>query len=297
MRLDFAGRFATVDGFDVHYWDEGGGAPLLLIHGLGVAVESWGCNVEALATKHRVFALDIPGFGRSSRPEDGAFYSRERIGQFLGRFVDQLGISQPLSVAGHSMGGMLAIQFALTHPERVRHLIVIDAAGLGREIHPLASLAAVRPVGELLFQPTRPLVRLIVRMMVYRHELITDRFVDRLLAYAKVPGSHEAFVACLRMTASFRGQAAPYTASDLRKMARPTLVIWGAQDRFIPVSHAQTALDSMPDCRAVVLHGAGHPPQMDRWETFNQLVLEFLANGRLSPDVERAARANRLVWM
>ncbi len=134
MRFDYTERFLDIDGLTVRYWDQGQGEPLLLIHGLGVCLETWAWNIEALAAQHRVIALDLPGAGKSSRPERDNVFSIRFVCRFLRQFTEKLGIAT-LSVAGNSMGGSLAIQFALLNPGRVRSLILVDAAGLGEEIH------------------------------------------------------------------------------------------------------------------------------------------------------------------
>ncbi len=294
MQFNYTDRFITVDDLKVRYWDEGSGDPLLLIHGLGVPVETWAWNIEALSNRHRVIALDIPGFGKSSRLTRNGVYSLEYAGQFLYRFVTGLEILR-LSVAGNSMGGMLAIQFALMHPEVMGSLILVDSAGLGNEINKFASLIAIWPIGELLVHPIRPFVKLLAKALLYRQELVTDEFVDRMLELSKVPGTKEAMLAILRSGVNLRGQFDPYREDKLRKLTMPVLVVWGKQDLALPVKHAETALRAIPNCRAVVLDKAGHAPQMDRPETFNQLVLEFLENGRLS--VKNASGERRMIYL
>ena len=134
MRFDYADRFMTVDGLVVRYWDEGQGDPILLIHGMGACLETWAWNVDTLSAQYRVVALDLPGSGKSCRPTRNDVFSLRYAGEFLCRFAEMLGL-QAFSVAGNSMGGVLALQLALTSPGMVRRLILVDSGGFGREVH------------------------------------------------------------------------------------------------------------------------------------------------------------------
>lgn len=275
-------RYATIGDLTIRYWEEGAGSPLLLIHGLGASVETWAWNIEALAQDYRVIALDLPGFGESSRPTRNDFYSLEYAGSFLRQFVNALGYVDKLSVAGNSMGGILAIQLSLMYPEMVEKLVLVDSAGLNRTIHWATRLMSVWPVGELLMRPARRKVQKIARSLFYRDELITDEFVDRMLEMLSRPGAQEIILKSLRSGVNVFGQFLVLSESRLRQVMAPTLVIWGEEDALFPIGHAEFALRAIPDCRAVVLEEAGHMPQMDRPDAFNRLTAEFLETGRLS---------------
>jgi pimeloyl-ACP methyl ester carboxylesterase len=281
MRFDFVDHFMIIDGLKIRYWDEGQGTPLLLIHGMGACVETWAWNIEALATKHRVVAPDIPGSGKSSIPTRDDFFSLQYGARLLRQFAEGLGLSS-LSVAGNSMGGMLAIELALTYPEMVERLILVDSGGLGKEVHWSVTFMTVPLVNQIFAHPPRALVRQGARALLYRHDEATEELVDKVIAYAQVPGSRTAAVRMARTGVDPWGQTAAYTEAQLGKIRAPTFVIWGKEDYVIPARHAETALRAIPDCRAVVLSEAGHGPQIDRPETFTELVLEFVDQGKLA---------------
>jgi pimeloyl-ACP methyl ester carboxylesterase len=280
MRWDFTDRYIDVDDLRIRYWDEGEGAPLLLLHGLGVSVETWSQNVEALARQFRVIAADIPGYGKSTRPAS-SFYSLEHAGTFMGHLIDALGLPK-VSLAGNSMGGMLSIQFALMYPERVDKLILVGSAGLGCEITWPMRMLTIWPIGELLMRPRRLLVEYAAKSLLVHEDLITDAFLDKMYQLYSIPGTSEATLQTLRVGVDVRGQSAAFPPDALHRIAAPTWVVWGERDNLFPVRHAEAALHSIPDCRAVVLREAGHAPQMDRAATFNELALEFLDNGQCS---------------
>lgn len=281
MRFDYTEHFLDIDGLTVRYWDQGQGEPLLLIHGLGVCLETWAWNIDALAAQHRVIALDLPGAGKSSRSDRDNVFSIRFACRFLRRFTEQLGIST-LSVAGNSMGGSLAIQFALLNPGRVRSLILVDAAGLGTEIHWVIRLLTAPLARPVIAHPPRPLVIQAARQAILRQDSEAEELFRRIAEYLHAPGTGADLLRMARRGVNARGQMATYSAAKLGKIQAPTLVIWGEKDRLIPVRHAEIALRGIPDCRAVVTPHAGHAPQIDRPEAVNELFLEFLAAGRLA---------------
>lgn len=293
MRFDYTERFVTVDDLVVRYWDEGQGEPLLLIHGMGACLETWAWNIEALAARHRVIAPDLPGFGKSSRPNREDIYSLRYGGEFLSRFAEKLGISA-LSAAGNSMGGVLAIQLTLMHPEMVRRLILVDSGGLGREVPYPIRIATLPIISRLAAHPPRPLVRLAFGQMILRRDSNAEELTRRIIEYLNMPGTMAAAVKMARTGINLRGQMHPYDAAELGKILAPALVIWGEKDVVVPARHAEAALHAIPDCRAVVLTGAGHAPQVDRPEVFNELVLEFLATGRLAREDAEGKKLIRL---
>ena len=294
MRSDFVDRYVTIEDLTIRYWEEGAGPPLLLIHGLGASIETWAWNIEALAQNHRVIALDLPGFGKSSRPVRSDFYSLEYAGSFLRRFVSALSHVDRLSIAGNSMGGILGIQLSLMYPELVEKLILVDSAGLGHAVHWATRLISVWPIGELLMRPTRPRIELIAKTLLYRNELVTADFVDKMQELLSIPGTREAILNSLRSGVNLSGQFIALSETRLRKIMAPTPVIWGQEDGLFPVRQAEFALRAIPNCRAVVLREAGHAPQMDRPDIFNQLTVEFLTDGRLSVE---GAGAKKLLYL
>lgn len=293
MRFDYPERFLTIDDLVVRYWDQGQGEPLLLIHGMGACLEIWAWNMDALSAKHRVIALDLPGSGKSSRPVREDIFSLQYAGEFLRRFSEKLGIST-LNVAGNSMGGVLALQLALMHPEIVRRLILVDSGGLGKEVHWVVRMVTMPFVNWTLAHPPDPLVRRTAQRMFLRHDSTTEELTRRVIEYCHVAGTGSKLVRMAKAGINLKGQTTPYSAAELGKILAPTLVIWGQEDPVIPARHAERALQAIRDCRAVVVTRAGHGPQVDRPEVFNELILEFLATGRLAQEDTLGKRIIRL---
>ena len=124
-------RRIEVDGLSTRYLEAGEGPPLVLLHALGESAVDWRWVLPALARTHRVYAPDLPGFGGSGKPAAG--YSSAFFARFVAAYLDALGVERAV-VAGNSLGGLAVLRLALSEPERVGALALIDSAGLGREV-------------------------------------------------------------------------------------------------------------------------------------------------------------------
>src|SRR5262249_33488076 len=148
-----------MDGLTVHYVRQGRGPVVVLVHGLGGFAESWRRTIDALAARADVLALDLPGFGLSAKPRTR--YDLDFFVRSLHGFLDVVGVGQ-VSLVGHSLGGAVAVAYALTHPARVDRLALLSAVvpGFGYRPSWLYRLAAVRGLGELAsLCAARPLYR------------------------------------------------------------------------------------------------------------------------------------------
>jgi pimeloyl-ACP methyl ester carboxylesterase len=292
MRFDFKDHYATIDGIKLRYWDEGAGEVIVLIHGLAVTIENWGWNMEALATKYRVIAFDIPGFGKSDRPQNKEIYNPTVAANILKKFFAQLDLTH-FYLVGNSLGGWLSIQFALNYPEMVDKLILIDSAGLGKGIALAGRLSTVWPLGELLVHPTPWFITQMGKSMVYDKTLISGEFLSKMIEFSQIPGTKQAMLNILRSGVNWRGQFYLFNDEQLNKLKMPSLILWGKDDKALPASQIERTVKAIPDSRGIVFERAGHPPHMDRWEDFNKIVMEFLAKGCL--DIEDAENVKRII--
>jgi len=272
--------YAVVDGLRVRHWDVGAGSPVVLVHGLGASVESWLPNVEALAERHRVLALDLPGFGRSAK--EGLTYSASFAASFVAAFLDAMGAGRA-SVVGNSMGGLVALQLALDHPERVDRLVLVSSAGLGREVGFYLRLAALPLLGDYLASLGTPeaVVRATISSILSNPHEMPRELIDRWVELTGLPGASAAFVKAARAGLSIFGQRRQIVLRHrLAEVRAPTLIVWGDEDPVIPVAHAYAAHRRLPCARLHVFKGCRHCPQLERPAEFNELVLEFLGEGQ-----------------
>jgi len=268
-------KYVELEGIRVHYLSGGEGSPLLLIHGLGNAVLSWSANIEPLALSHRIYALDLPGHGFSDKP--AISYTVDYGVNFLLKFMDKVGI-QEANVVGNSMGGLLAARLALDIPDRVIRLILVDAAGIGRDLAFFLRFLTLPLVGKLLYRTTsEKKVRFVLKKILFDQSLITDELVKEMYRYRSIPGNDENALKILKYGVNLLGQREKVVVGDrLPSLRKPTLILWGAQDRLIPVDHAYLAHKLIEGSILHIFQGCGHWPQMEKASEFNELLQEFL---------------------
>jgi len=270
-------RYIRIGDINTRYWVEGDkGSAVLLIHGLGGSVENWALNVGHLSGHHRVYAMDLPGSGRSDKtPPIRSIYD---LVSFVGDFMKVLQIEKA-SFLGNSLGGGLVLQFALQHPEKVEKLVLVDNAGIGRKVILDLRLCSVPLLGELLTRPSRKGTATLLKKIVYDPAIVTDDLVTLGYNLITLPGAQQALLATLRAGINLLGQRGNLTKSLLNKIGHittPALIIWGKQDRILPLTHAYKCHECLPGSEIKIFDNCGHMPQLEHPDEFNALVLRFL---------------------
>jgi pimeloyl-ACP methyl ester carboxylesterase len=264
-------RFVTVDGVRVRYVRQGHGTPVVLLHGFVSSIYSWKEVLPALSREHEVLAIDLPPFGASGIPAtfDPSLYER-----VVPAVLDDAGLARA-SVVGNSLGGAVAIMTAVRNPTRVDRLGLLDSAGFN--FAPERRPWLLRVMGSPLLAPMigklpvrRELVTLGLRQVLHDDRYATAERIDEYLAPLLRPGAMAAAHALLggRQTLGF--------PDIVREVKVPTLVIWGAEDTWIPASDAALFEQHIPGTRVVVLPGCGHIPQEECAEAVLAPLLPFL---------------------
>lgn len=260
---------------------QGEGSPLILIHGAGGSGSGWLTCIGPLSARHRVYAPDLPGHGRTGKALSGN-YSFSDFPQFMLNLMAELGIERA-HLAGHSLGGAIALQMALEHPSRVGKLVLISSAGLGREIKPLVRLASIPMLGDFLasfgYTPDVKEYARRVRSEVINASHITDELMETIYGIEQSPTQYKTTLRILRTFVDWRGQKPSIQGPILKSLpsiTNPTLMIWGRQDDLIPWEHGQRAAQRMPNCCLEVLDACGHLPMFEYPETVNRRILEFI---------------------
>lgn len=252
------------------------GEAVVLVHGLGRnGARDWARVVPALAPHYDVFALDLPGFGASDKGNE--LYSPENYVRVLDTVVAPR-VGRPFHLVGHSMGAAISLAYAAEHPQRLKQLVLADMAGVLLGSVYAESLAKVG-VGQKTGLPEdtpwldSALRRLMSRVdalpvpsnMVLRTPVLRQQLLrgDPNLIAAFALGEHD-------------------FSDALRRVAMPTLLIWGSEDRIAPLRTANLAAALIPQARLELVPGAAHTPMFDQRDRFNGLLLEHLA-GREPP--------------
>jgi pimeloyl-ACP methyl ester carboxylesterase len=271
-------RHVEVDGRRVNVVDTGPadaeGPPIVLVHGLGANWQSWLENIPVLAERHRVMALDLPGFGLSEMPTEQL--SITGMARCVLATMDALGIDTGI-VVGNSMGGFVGAEMALVAPERVEKLVLVSAAALWSEqltarptvvLNKLARSYSSWFYGQWKFAWRHPRLRLpaLAGAGIRHPGAIPSDLAFELMQGAGTDGFADAVEALY-----------DYRIRDrLPEIACPTLVVWGSHDPLVPVWYAFEYEDLIPHARVVVFRDTGHAPMLERPDRFNHELEQFI---------------------
>ena len=274
-------RWADVRGCRIHYrFSPGTGPAIVLLQGgmLDSSVLTWKKVLERLPKHYRVYAPDLPGYGRSAKPE--APYTTEYFVDFLEGFMDAVGAGRA-TVCGSSMSGAVVLGFALRSPGRVERLVLSGAYGFQPRVplHEMA-YAACRLPG--LAQMTRALlrlhplmIRLVLPVSVHQWSRIDDELVQDAYTGIQQPEALEAFVQWMRHDLLPHRVRSDFTP-ELHRLRMPVLIIHGAYDWTMPVRYARRAHALIPDSRFRVYPHCAHLIPREAPEAVNQDLLAFL---------------------
>jgi len=271
-------QYLKVGNINTRFWVSGDkGTPVILVHGLGGSIENWVRNIDALAQRHRVYALDLKGFGRTDKTP--LLRDLDELTQFIGDFMEAQHIAKA-SLVGNSMGGGLVLSLAIQSPQKVDKLVLVDNAGMGREVITDFKVVSIPVLGELLSRTSRKSVANLWRKIVFDPSLVTEKLVEETYKLATLPGAKKALLATARAGINIRGQRRRGIRPLMEAAAKigvPALIIWGQQDKIIPVAHAHIAVKTIPHARLEIFDNCGHMPQLEYPDKFNAMVLDFLA--------------------
>lgn len=268
-------NYVDINGWRTRYASAGDHGPaIILLHGLGASYESWYFNIDSLGEHARVYAPDIVYFGKSAKPEREPQHSD--FVDFTFHFMDKFGLDRAVLV-GNSMGGAIATKAALVHPERVAGLVLVNSAGFGRELAwwlRLRTLVNIRPMGI----PPPWLTQLGLRAIFEVPSRISDDVLELLMSVEQDKESIRTARRVLNIGVDWRGLK-PVLLEQIRDSAHqitaPTLIVWGKQDRVVPLRHAFTARKRIPNARIHLFEKCGHTPQLEYPAQFNALIQEF----------------------
>lgn len=274
----FPVRHVVLHGARMAYRRGGSGPAVLLLHGIAGSSATWTEAMRLLESRFTVIAPDFLGHGDSDKP-DGDY----SLGNHASAMRDLLHVLdvERVTVVGQSFGGGVALQLSYQFPELCERLVLVDAGGLGREVSWMLRLLAVPGVEfvlPLLFPHVAGEWGDSVVRFAHDRGMRNPRVVEMWQSYRSLtdPVYRRAFLRTMRSVIDAGGQSV--SAIDRLYLAGglPTLVVWGADDRIIPVSHAYRAQEALPHSRLVVFDGVGHFPHAEVPDKFVDALIEFI---------------------
>jgi pimeloyl-ACP methyl ester carboxylesterase len=287
--------YLELHGDRIAYRDAGEGHALLLIHGMAGSSATWNAIIPQLSKKYRVIAPDLLGHGMSAKPRGD--YSLGAFAVFLRDLLDELGVDRA-TVVGQSLGGGIAMQFTHQHRDYCERLALIGSGGLGPDLSPVLRMLSA-PGAELVLPivAPQPVLNLGNKLASWLSSagIQAPRAGQMWQAYSSLSDARtrQAFLRTLRSVVDYRGQA----VSALNKLhvavGLPTVLIWGDDDRIIPVAHAYAAHDALEGSRLEVLHGVGHFPHVEAPAAVADILEDFIASTPLQAHTGNAVQRLR----
>jgi pimeloyl-ACP methyl ester carboxylesterase len=280
-------RWVRVAGRAVNVIDIGEGPPVVLIHGLGANWQCWLLNIPVLARRHRVVALDLPGFGCSEMPAKDI--SIKLFADTVCAVLDELGVERA-AFAGNSMGGFVSTDIAIARPHLVDRLVLVSAAALWNERRRARPLVVLSKLGsaygakiaaqwQLAYEHPRLRIPALRSAGIRYPERLPRDFTYEIMQASGAPGFPGALEALY-----------DYSIRDrIEEIEAPTLVVWGTHDPLVPLAHAFEYEALISSARVVVFRDTGHVPMLEEPERFNRTVFDFLGEAGLERSEDPAA--------
>jgi pimeloyl-ACP methyl ester carboxylesterase len=279
LTLDDAGvgDFVTLtNGAQMHYVTLGPLTPvdqvrdIVLLHGFMDSAYNWKVNLHALAQKHRVWALDLPGFGFSSRFTERV-YTFKNFARWVRDFMNIVKV-QRACVVGHSMGGAITLQLAHDYPQRVDKIVLLNPAAYWWIPAPVRFAARIpwlpRAIVTLAIHSKR--VHSTIWRLAVRHSTFNADEIARRTRHHRVKGTLDALIA---LTGSPRESDLPRGLSNI---SAPSLVVWGAEDQVFPAEHGERLARDLPHAELLVIPEVGHIPNQECSQVIDEAILNFL---------------------
>jgi pimeloyl-ACP methyl ester carboxylesterase len=271
-----------VGKLDISYLTGGEGEPIVILHGGGEGARAWAQSAAELARYYRVYVPDLPGYGDSQSMGDS--FELAELVTFVEDFSSSLGLER-FHLFGHSIGGSIALEYALEYPHRLGRLVLVSSFGLGNRIALWIRILSAWPFIRSLGRAVQALFRWVRRVggQLYR----PAAFINPLPPIKMDMG---------RYIHSLKGQEG-FLSSRLTRLEVPTLLVWGARDSIISVHNAYAAARLIPDCQLQVFEECGHSVYKQNISGFSEVVFRFLSQQRPVP--ERPSRLPSLVrlWL
>ncbi len=259
---------------DLHYNEAGTGETVIMLHGGGPGAAGWSNfsrNMEAFSAKYRTILLDCPGFNKSDAVI--AEEARDSLNaKAVKGLMDKLGIEKA-HLVGNSMGGATALSFSLAYPDSLGKMVLMGAGGGGRSLFTAMPMEGIKLLIALYQKPSLEALKRMIQVFIYDPSLMSDELIEgRYENMMRKPEHMENFMKSIARTPGIVTDFSP----RLHEVQAPTCIIWGRDDRFVPLDHGLKFVWGIPNADLHVFSKCGHWAQWEHADKFNRLVLGFL---------------------
>ena len=264
-------KFMALNELRIHYRDEGTGDAIVLVHGTGASLHTWDAWAQELSQTHRVIRLDLPAYGLTGKDPKKHYSSKDYV-DLIDAFLKELDVNQ-FHLAGNSLGGLVSWLYASYHPDKVQKLILIDPSGFPSKKSPMVISLAKTPGINMMIRYVTPkaFIKKNLKEVYYNPDLISTQILDRYYELTLAPGNRTAFIDRAKI------EREDYT-DRLGLITNPTLILWGAEDAWIPLKNAYRFEEKIATSTVVVMKETGHLPMEEKPAKSLAITLDFLSN-------------------
>lgn len=255
---DETSKFLAVDDLVFHYQDQGTGPTLVLLHGVASSLHTWDGWVKRMAPHYRILRIDLPAHGLTGPDPKRDRYNLQYMVGKLDKFLNKLGVGK-IYLAGNSLGGYIAWNYALQRPDRVNKLVLIDSAGYPQDMPFIMSMAAIPGIGDIgRIMTPKFVVNSNVEAAYYDDEKATDEVKQRYFDLLMREGNRGALIDVFRTMKEQSNN--PHLGDRVKELRIPVLLMWGEEDEWVPLTILERFRKDLPNAEVVIYEGVGHMP-------------------------------------
>lgn len=268
-------HFVELLGSRIHYRDQGTGPAVVALHGICDSLHTWDHWTEILKDRYRIIRMDLPGFGLSTLPSQGV--DMEVDLEIVNSLLNYLGVTEPVSIVGNSLGGYVAARWAAQFPNRAKSLTLLAPGGYPLPRFPwpieISRFPLVRNIARRLTPKT--VVLKTVNMLFGDKSAIRADMVDRWFDLILTEGNRDSYFEIFKSVTSTQEDFSVYA----REIKCPTLLMWGTQDPWLPLTHAGLWQRDVQNIQLKIYPGCGHMPQLEIPQQSATDFAQFLVAG------------------
>jgi pimeloyl-ACP methyl ester carboxylesterase len=262
-------KFMSLNGMNIHYRDQGEGAVIVLIHGTGSSLHTWEDWTQDLIRDYRVIRLDLPAYGLTGQDPQKRYSAKDYV-DLLDAFLTELNVDK-FNLAGNSLGGLVSWLYASYHPDKIEKLVLLNPSGFPFKETPMVIKLAKTPIinNFIRYVTPRSFIEKNIREVYYDETLIKEATIDRYHDLTQYSGNREAFIDRAYI------EREDYT-KRLGLVKSTTLILWGENDEWIPVSDALKFESALPNASVIIMPKTGHVPMEEKSKESVSIVKDFL---------------------